>query len=375
MSTAAPATGVAIEAVLAGRLVEPVFQPIVELRTRAVVGLEALARGPAGSAVHAPDRLFAAARAAGRLGELDMLCAERALECAVAAQAPPPLLFINAEPAVLDQPISPRLRELVLSGLPFREVLEFTERSLPAVPGHMLRLSAVVEQWGNGIALDDVGVDPMSLAFMPVLEPEVIKLDMSLLRDPHAEHTRIVCAVVAAEARRTGAVVVAEGVETEADLHTALELGATWGQGWFFGRPGHIDALGVRYDPSGAQALRPPRPGFHCPEGTPFEVAAAHGPARDAHPEAVAHAIAGLRGTSTGVVLASCPDAVALPHFAGPGRSVILLDEPLPGEVAVATIGPGHARAVCVRGGALVVLDERPAVADVVRALLSRVGQ
>src|SRR5512139_3779870 len=55
------ATGGQIGAVLARRLVQPVFQPIVELSTRAVVGLEALARGPAGSALEFPDRLFAAA--------------------------------------------------------------------------------------------------------------------------------------------------------------------------------------------------------------------------------------------------------------------------------------------------------------------------
>ncbi|GAB3833589.1 hypothetical protein GCM10027610_027660 [Dactylosporangium cerinum] len=67
-------TGAMIGAVLDGRLVRPVFQPIVDLSTRAVVGMEALARGPAGSVLEFPDRLFAAARDAGRFGELDMLC-------------------------------------------------------------------------------------------------------------------------------------------------------------------------------------------------------------------------------------------------------------------------------------------------------------
>ena len=129
-----------VAAVLAERLVQPVLQPIVVLSSRAVVRLEALARGPAGTDVEFPNRLFAAARDVGRLAELDMLCAERALETAVAAQVPPPLLFVNAEPAALDQPLSSRLVELVPAGLPFPEVLEFTERGRGAA--HDLRAGA-----------------------------------------------------------------------------------------------------------------------------------------------------------------------------------------------------------------------------------------
>ena len=61
------------------------FQPIVELATRRVVGWEALARGPRGSELEPPDKLFAAARAAGRLDELDWLCQRQALRAAIAA--------------------------------------------------------------------------------------------------------------------------------------------------------------------------------------------------------------------------------------------------------------------------------------------------
>ncbi|GAA2864506.1 hypothetical protein Acy02nite_71490 [Actinoplanes cyaneus] len=214
--------------VLAHRLVHPVYQPIVDLTGGGVVGLEALARGPAGTALEFPDRLFAAARDAARLGDLDLLCCERAIEGAVAAAATPPLLFVNAEPGVLDQPLSPRLLELLAAGPPFRMVLEFTERALPAVPGSLLRIAGMVQEWGNALALDDVGVDPMSLAFLPVIEPEVIKLDMSLVRNPDTAHTRSVAALVRSEARRTGATIIAEGIETEAELRAARELGAHW---------------------------------------------------------------------------------------------------------------------------------------------------
>ncbi|MEU4624640.1 EAL domain-containing protein [Actinoplanes sp. NPDC023801] len=370
---------------LARRLVQPLFQPIVQLSSRAVVGMEALARGPAGTDVEFPDRLFAAARAAGRLGELDLLCSERALECALAAVQPPPLLFVNAEPGVLDQPLSPRLIELVSGGLPFREVLEFTERALPAVPGSMLRIAGLAQQWGTGLALDDVGVDPMSLAFLPILEPEVIKLDMSLLRSPDSAHTRAVCAVVRPEAQRTGAVVIAEGIETEDDLITARRLGADWGQGWLFGRPGPIDHGGRRYDAAAARMLRKPRPGFHEPAGTPFEVAAGHAPVAAADATSIAAAMARLRDTvaahDTAVVVMSCPDArlpvdaMSLQELAGRARSVIVLDRPIADEFAALVIGPGYGYALCARSSnvlELLTLDELPAVAAVARVLLNR---
>ncbi|MCY1145755.1 EAL domain-containing protein [Actinoplanes sp. Pm04-4] len=142
--------------------------------------------------------------AAGITGELDLLCSERALEYAIAALITPTLVFVNADPGMLNQPLSPRLIELVRDGLSLREVLELTKRALPAVLGSMLRIAAMVQQWGNSLALDDVGVDPMSLPFRPVLEPEVIKLDMGLIRKPDTAHIRSVSALVHAEAYRTG---------------------------------------------------------------------------------------------------------------------------------------------------------------------------
>jgi EAL domain-containing protein (putative c-di-GMP-specific phosphodiesterase class I) len=374
-----------IDQVLSGRLVQPLFQPIVDLATRRVIGVEALARGPAGTGLEYPDRLFAAAREAGCLGALDLLCSERSLELAIAAPQPPPLLFTNAEPAVLDQPLSPRIVELVTGGLPFRQVVEFTERALPAVPGSMLRIAGQTQGWGNGLALDDVGVDPMSLAFLPLIEPEVIKLDMSLLRDPGSDHTRAVCAVVRAEAERTGALVVAEGIETPDDLATARQLGARWGQGWLFGRPGGID-LEHRYDTGAAGLLRPARPGFHETTASAYDCAAAAATPAAATTGDVAAAMTRLRDIvaahGTAVVVMSSADtglpgvAPPLAELAGRACSVIVVDRPDPGEFTAVAIVPGGGFAVGVRrpatGPELVTLSHLPAVAVVARALLNR---
>jgi EAL domain-containing protein (putative c-di-GMP-specific phosphodiesterase class I) len=382
-------TELGIDVVLQQRLVRPLFQPVVDLRSRTVVGLEALARGPAGSDLEYPDRLFAAAGAAACLAELDMLCIERALECARAASVAPPVLFVNAEPAMMNQPLSPRLLEIVRAGLPFREILEYTERGLSAVPGDLLRVAGQLQQAGAGLAFDDVGVEPLSLAFLPVLEPEVIKLDMSLIRDPHGAHTRRVCAVARSEAERTGAVIIAEGIETEDDLTTAQALGAHWGQGWLFGRPGLIEQAEHRYNQEAAALLRPARPGFHRTADTPFGVAAGHGRPVTGNADAVSAALNRLRqvirSDRDALIIVSCPDtpipgvAGWLSELTGGVRSVIMLDQPLAGEFAVTVLAAGSGFAVCMRTPPhdepdLVVVDDLHYVAAVARALLTRLG-
>jgi EAL domain-containing protein (putative c-di-GMP-specific phosphodiesterase class I) len=73
--------------------------------------------------------------------------------------------------------------------------------------------------------------DPASLALLPLLAPDLIKLDMALIRERPGQHAARVMSAVAAHAERTGAVVLAEGVETEQHRVTARALGATYGQG------------------------------------------------------------------------------------------------------------------------------------------------
>ena len=90
---------------------------------------------------------------------------------------------------------------------------------------------------GCGIAIDDVGEDPRSIALMPLLAPDVIKLDMAFVQTPMTRERARVLHAVRAEAERTGAVVLAEGIETAAQAELAKTLGATLGQGWYFGRP------------------------------------------------------------------------------------------------------------------------------------------
>lgn len=380
-----------VDTVLRERLtVVPMFQPIVELAGRTVVGAEALARGPAGSSIERPEDLLRAARRAGRLREMDMLCGERALEVATQAGYSLPLIFMNAEPEALDQPLSDRMIELLRDKVSFRIVLEYTERALGTNPAGLIALAADLHVKGDCLALDDVGADPMSLALLPLLEPEVIKLDMHLLRDPYGKGTVEVCSVVTAIAERTGAVVLAEGIETETDLRHARALGATWGQGWLFGRPVPAGDLPRPVGPV-LTMLRPARPGLHAPKGTPFELATAGAPSRVAGPELVDALLAQLLRDADcygdhAVVLAASSDPAAASQWVpemerlarrvayaavvGPGPT----DAPSTGHAEFAVIGPHFAGALCAQRRAtsieFVLTHDRRTVESIGRAML-----
>ena len=161
-----------------------VFQPIVDLDAEAVVGYEALTRGPAGTALESPLSLFAAARAAGCLAELDAACRRSAFRTAIESGLLAPLtLFVNVEPEVLDDaPLGDLLQIAGSAPRDLRVVFEITERAIAARPAELLRTVERIRAHGWAVALDDVGADPASLAFMSLLRPEVVKLDLRLIQ-------------------------------------------------------------------------------------------------------------------------------------------------------------------------------------------------
>ena len=222
-----------------------VFQPLVRLTPAGIVGYEALTRGPAGSPLEPPDALFAAARATGRIAELDRACRVSALRTAVdAGLGAPAKLFINMEPETLGQDTEQDVAELLalLAGSDLEIVLEITERALTTRPADLLTAVAKYRAVGWRIALDDVGADPNSLALMPFLAPDVIKLDLRLVQSRTTLQTAEIVSAVNAQAERSGAVVLAEGIETAEQAELALAMGAQLGQGWLFGRPAALPA-------------------------------------------------------------------------------------------------------------------------------------
>lgn len=215
-----------------------VYQPIVDLRTGEVVAAEALTRDSTNT--RSITELFDDARSVGAERELDWQCRMTAVQTWLERNDDSRLtLFINAEPAALAGP-EPQWWSAVADEMAERDlplVVEITERQLAAHPAALLAFRDQVHARGWALALDDVGADPASLAFLPLLEPDVIKLDMQLLHRAPDLRTAQVVNAVQAHVSRTGALVLAEGIETEEHREFALSAGAVYGQGWLYGRP------------------------------------------------------------------------------------------------------------------------------------------
>jgi EAL domain-containing protein (putative c-di-GMP-specific phosphodiesterase class I) len=259
-------------AVLDGRAVHSLYQPIVALGGQGVVGFEALARGPAGTAWASPANLFAAATAAGRVPELDWICRSAAVRGALAADLDPRLgLFINIEPASNQIPCPDDLADAITISDRWPIICEITERSITADPGGLLATVEGLRHRRRHVALDDVGADPASQAIMPLLRPDVIKLDQTIIADPRTDYARAVIAAVHAEADRTGAVIVAEGIETPAHVATAQAVGATLGQGFLLGRPAPLPRDVTLHAVEWPRRTSPP-----TSAPTPFDTAVAH---------------------------------------------------------------------------------------------------
>lgn len=256
---------------LSGGQLRSVYQPIVDLGTGEVVAYEALLRGPPGHPMEFPDALFAAAEAEGLRDTLDWQGVRCAVEGAIEGGLGNDVtLFVNIEGASvagnLDQAVELSLGR---ANQQLRLVMEVTERDLLARPRLLLAQAERLREAHWGLAIDDVGVDhPEGLAAMALVQPEVVKLDMALVRDRTDPAATEVALAVRAYAEEIGAAIVAEGIEDGADLERALVLGATLGQGWHFGRPGPLPAVITR-------PRRPvpfPRRQRHLHVRTPYEI-------------------------------------------------------------------------------------------------------
>jgi EAL domain-containing protein (putative c-di-GMP-specific phosphodiesterase class I) len=237
--------------VIDARAVTTVFQPIVRIDPRhapqtaeekpEVVGMEAFARGPRHTPWETPRALFEAAHQVGRQAELDWICRAGAYRSAIDNDLPDGVtLFVNAEPHTFGTPCPPDLAEVILAAqLRLRVVTEIPERAIADDPLAVLAAGTACRSSGGGVALDDVGSYPGSLAMLTLLHPDVVKVDLAAMKN--REHTMN---AVRAYAERSGATILAEGIETEEHLATALSLGATLGQGYLFDHPGPLQLVG-----------------------------------------------------------------------------------------------------------------------------------
>jgi EAL domain-containing protein (putative c-di-GMP-specific phosphodiesterase class I)/DNA-binding NarL/FixJ family response regulator len=211
------------------------FQPIVSWRARRVFGYEALLR-TSEPTLRSPADLLDAAERLGRLHELGRHIRRAVAACALSAPADTEL-FVNLHSADLND------EELYAAAAPLapfaeRVVLEITERaSLDDVQGVQKRMEKLRLQ-GYRIAVDDLGAGYAGLNSFTLLDPKIVKLDMTLVRDVDStpRKQRVVEAIVRL-CSDLGMLVVAEGVEHASERDMLVDLGCDLLQGYLFARP------------------------------------------------------------------------------------------------------------------------------------------
>jgi EAL domain-containing protein (putative c-di-GMP-specific phosphodiesterase class I) len=223
-----------IESIIATGAFEPVFQPIVELASRRIVGYEALSRFADG---RSPAARFADAAACGLGPALELACLRKALTQA-RSLARGAWLSVNASPALL---VSEEADLAGLVGSTRRKlVLEITEQS--AVDDYVaLRLALAPFKPHIRVAVDDAGAGHAGLHRILELRADIVKLDRALIRGLDADPARQALVTGMAHfAKQTNAQLLGEGIETGAEALALRELGVPLGQGFLFGRPQRI---------------------------------------------------------------------------------------------------------------------------------------
>jgi len=230
-----------IQRIIQDAKIKTVFQPVVDLRTHAVLGYEALSRGPADTPLERPQAMFRASAEAGISTDLDRSCREAALQ-ALREIALPGKVFLNAlahglaDDEAQQVELLETLQQVALA--PNDLVLEFSEREALQDPEDFADCLGRLKSRGFGIALDDIGTGYASQPVMEQVRPDYLKLDISLVRgiEENLIKQELMSSLVRISAR-IGASVIAEGVETQLEAQTLIDAGAQFGQGYLFAAP------------------------------------------------------------------------------------------------------------------------------------------
>ena len=241
------------------------LQPIVDLRTGQVIGHEALVRGPAGSQWEAPDEIVRRARRGRQGRQLEEACKRLALTTGRQALDGDQLLFMNVDLRYDMWPTDADGNEVH----PDRLAIEVSEQQ--EVLGHPHAVERL-HRWreaGHRIILDDFDTGHSSLGMVLAIQPDMIKIDRSLVGGLDTNpRRRIVIEACLGLMKKLGIAVIAEGIETVEELRVLGEVGAEYGQGFLLGLPAAhpmpspcqvvVDELGATTDrPAGVRAARP----------------------------------------------------------------------------------------------------------------------
>ncbi|MYM93529.1 EAL domain-containing protein [Rugamonas sp. FT81W] len=227
--------------ILVRRQLSALFQPIIHMQSGEIIAYEGLIRGPSDSPLHAPMNLFKVARANGLTVEVEHLCRHVVLE-RFAELGLPGKLFLNVSPECLlqrDARHGETLEYIHQIGInPDRVIIELTENQ-PTYDYELMRDAVLhYRNMGFQIAIDDLGEGFSSLRLWSELRPEYVKIDMHFIQGINHDPVKLQFVRSIQEiADKSDTLVIAEGIETQAELLVLRDVGVAFGQGYHLGRP------------------------------------------------------------------------------------------------------------------------------------------
>lgn len=230
-----------LKEIINNKTLTTVFQPIVDIHDKQVIGYEALTRGPKDSKYYFPDTLFQVATECGLLSELEILCRDIAIKKFVELQLPGKL-FLNISPLVLLDKAHPQgetIKFVEQAGLNCQQIVIELSEKYPF--HHTETLSQALEkyrQFGFDVAIDDLGAGYSGLKLWSQLRPNIVKIDRYFVENCHLDSfKRKFITAIFELAKSAQADVIVEGIESFQEFSLLRKLGMVYAQGYYVAKP------------------------------------------------------------------------------------------------------------------------------------------
>lgn len=222
--------------------INTLFQTIIDIKTSESLGYEALSRGPKDSILNMPRELFTAADKYDKNYELEILCLKKALSNFNFVVEK---LFLNIKLETMEDPVFKTLGLILLehilsdSNIPINHVvLEINAKTIIEDYESFQRNIAFYKKRGYKIGIDDIGADLSNLMQFIYINPEYIKIGIQLIKDIEKNEINEEKILELMELARINNIeIIAEGIETKAELEYLKSIGITYGQGFYIQRP------------------------------------------------------------------------------------------------------------------------------------------
>lgn len=234
-----------INQIIAEQNIRLLAQPIFDVATSQIKAYEVLTRGPSGTDLESPLVLFSVARQMGKLFELEKIVLEKTFK-QISENESSQTVFINFTPVTLGNPLFIEEIEAMLikyKGVsPEKVVLEVTEQDPIIQQSDFNKNILVLRKLGFRFAVDDTGIGYSSLSSIIEIMPEIIKIDRSVIQNIDSNTLKeSMLKGLLLIAKESGAVVVAEGIESKDEAMVLSRHNVDLAQGYFYARPASVD--------------------------------------------------------------------------------------------------------------------------------------